>query len=113
MKQAIFLFTLSITIGLTSEAQVFKNILKKDSSGKNGIQKIIQQTSTKQGLSNDDVISGLKEALTVGANNGANKLSAVDGFFKDAAIKILMPEEAQKVEKKLRGIGLGKQVDDA
>jgi hypothetical protein len=41
------------------------------------------------------------------------KLSAVDGFFKDAAIKILMPPDAVKVEKTLRNVGLGQQVDDA
>jgi hypothetical protein len=43
-------------------------------------------------------VAGLKEALTVGTQNSSNKLSAVDGFFKDAAVKILMPPEAQKVE---------------
>src|SRR5690606_34561193 len=36
-----------------------------------------------------------------------------DGFFKDAVLKILMPEEAVKVEKTLRKFGLGKQVDNA
>ena len=65
------------------------------------------------GLSSDDIASGLKEALEVGATKGTAKLSGVDGFFKDAAIKILMPPEAVKVEEKLRGLGLGSQVDDA
>ena len=51
--------------------------------------------------------------MQVGTNKGAAKLSAVDGFFKDAAIKILMPDEAKKAEKTLRNMGLGKQVDDA
>ncbi|MDF2189990.1 DUF4197 domain-containing protein [Paraflavitalea sp. CAU 1676] len=64
-------------------------------------------------LSNDDIVAGLKEALSVGATNGANKLSAVDGFFANAAIKVLLPPEAQKVEKTLRAAGMGKLVDDA
>jgi Protein of unknown function (DUF4197) len=64
-------------------------------------------------LSNEDIVSGLKEALSVGAKKSADKLSAVDGFFKDAAVKVLMPPEAQKVEKALRAIGAGKLVDDA
>lgn len=64
-------------------------------------------------LSNDDIIAGLKEALTVGAQNSSTKLSAVDGFFKDAAIKILMPPEAQKVENTLRSAGMGDMVDKA
>lgn len=64
-------------------------------------------------LSNDDIVAGLKEALSVGAQNSAAKLSSVDGFFANAAIKVLMPPEAQKVERTLRSAGMGKLVDDA
>lgn len=65
------------------------------------------------GLSNNEIVAGLKEALSVGTQKSSNQLSAVDGFFKNAAIKILMPEEAKKVESKLRSVGLGKVVDQA
>lgn len=65
------------------------------------------------GLSTDEIVSGLKEALSVGTNNSTGKLAAADGFFKDAAVKVLMPAEAQKVEKTLRSVGAGKLVDDA
>jgi hypothetical protein len=64
-------------------------------------------------LSTDDIGAGLKEALNVGVQKGTAQLSAVNGFFSNAAVKILMPPEAQKAEKTLRGMGLGKQVDDA
>ena len=64
-------------------------------------------------LSNDEIIAGLKEALSVGAQNSSTKLSTVDGFFANAAIKVLMPEEAKKVESTLRSAGMGKLVDDA
>src|SRR5271170_3510212 len=64
-------------------------------------------------LGNDDIGNGLKEALTIGAQKSADRLSAVDGFFKDAAVKILLPPEAQKVEKTLRGMGMGQMVDNA
>jgi hypothetical protein len=64
-------------------------------------------------LSNDEIIAGLKEALSVGANNSAQKLSAVDGFFANAAIKVLMPPEAKKVESTLRSAGMGAMVDKA
>jgi hypothetical protein len=63
--------------------------------------------------SNNDVISGLREALRIGTDNSSKKLNKVDGFFADAAIKILMPEEAKKMEKTLRNFGLGSVVDDA
>jgi hypothetical protein len=64
-------------------------------------------------LSSGEIVTGLKEALEVGAKNSSNQLSALDGFFKNAAIKILLPEEAQKVEKALRDIGMGSLVDKA
>jgi hypothetical protein len=64
-------------------------------------------------LSTDEIVKGLKEALSVGTNNSTGKLSAADGFFKDLAVKVLMPPEAQKVESTLRSAGAGQLVDDA
>lgn len=64
-------------------------------------------------LTTAEIASGLKQALEVGAQNSANQLSSLDGFFKNAAIKILLPAEAQKVEKTLRDVGMGSLVDKA
>ncbi len=61
----------------------------------------------------NEIVRGLKEALQQGTNKGSDKLSVADGFFKDAAVKILMPPEAKNVEEKLRAVGLGSLVDDA
>jgi hypothetical protein len=85
------------------------SIFKKASSFLNKAKSGTGTTS----LSNDDIVAGLKEALSVGAKNSANKLSAVDGFFANAAIKVLMPPEAKKVETALRTAGMGKLVDNA
>jgi len=65
------------------------------------------------GLSNAEIVAGLRQALTVGTERSAQKLSSLDGFFKNAAIKILLPEEAQKVEKTLRSLGMSSLVDKA
>lgn len=65
------------------------------------------------GLSSDEIVSGLKQALSIGAQKSGDQLSKTDGFFKDAAVKILMPKEAQNVEKKLRSMGMGNMVDNA
>jgi len=78
-----------------------KNALNSLKGGKSG------------SLSSDDIVAGLKEALSQGTKKSTDKLSAVDGFFKDAAVKILLPPEAKKVENTLRAVGFGKQVDDA
>lgn len=64
-------------------------------------------------LSSTEIAAGLKEALRIGAQNGTGKLASADGFFTNAAVKILMPEEAKKVESTLRNIGLGSLVDKA
>jgi uncharacterized protein DUF4197 len=108
----IFVLSAALMLFFSSQAQL-KRLFKKDSTGKSEIDKIIQKTPKSSGLTNDEVVNGLKEALQVGTNKGTEKLSAIDGFFKDAVIKILMPPEAEKAEKKLRSIGMGKQVDDA
>ena len=65
------------------------------------------------GLSLEEVAAGLKEALSVGALNSTKLLSQSDGFFGNALIKILMPEEARRVEQVLRTAGLGNLVDKA
>lgn len=48
-------------------------------------------------LTEADVVSGLKEALTTGARNSAQRLAAENGYYGDAAVKILLPEEARTI----------------
>jgi hypothetical protein len=62
---------------------------------------------------NLEIGTALKQALEQGTVNSATKLSAVNGFFGNAAVKILLPPEAQKAEKTLRRMGLNKVCDDA
>ncbi|HVW98487.1 MAG TPA: DUF4197 domain-containing protein [Mucilaginibacter sp.] len=62
--------------------------------------------------SNAEIGNALKEALQIGTSKSSDQLSAVDGFFKNAAVKILFPPEAQKAESTLRSIGLGKLCDN-
>jgi len=63
-------------------------------------------------LTEEEVGRGLKEALSKGAEAAAAKVSATDGFFKNEAIKLLWPEDAKKVESKLRSMGMNKLCDD-
>lgn len=59
-----------------------------------------------------EIGGGLKDALVQGTTKSAGKLSAVNGFFENAAVKILFPPEAQKAEKALRGLGLNQLCDN-
>jgi hypothetical protein len=59
-----------------------------------------------------DVTAGLKEALAVGTGNAVQMLSKSNGYFGDAAVKILMPEKMQKAAEVLKKAGYQKEVDD-
>jgi len=74
-----------------------------------GDQRVLAQAP---GLSDARVASGLKEALQVGTQNAVSLTGRPDGYFKNAAIKILMPSQLQPVEKELRAVGYGPQVDE-
>jgi len=108
MKKLLVLSVSMSVLFATVNGQGIKGLLDKAS-------KLQKSTSSKTGagLSNDDIVSGLKDALRVGTDSSVNKLAKVDGFFGDAAVKILMPKEAQKAEKTLRNLGMGSLVDKA
>jgi hypothetical protein len=103
MKRMIQLLSCVLLLSALSGCESTQQILKS-----------IEQNYPATGqLSTADIAAGLKQALEVGARNSSNQLSALDGFFKNAAIKILLPQEAQKVEKTLRDLGMGSLVDKA
>jgi len=63
-------------------------------------------------LENPDIAAGLKEALNNGISKQVSKLTATDGFYKNEAVKILLPDELQKVDQTLRNIGLSSLADE-
>jgi hypothetical protein len=67
------------------------------------------QTSS---LSNDKIISGLKQALQVSTGKAVSRTGKPDGFLKNAAIKILLPPKLQTVGKGMRMLGMGAKVDE-
>ena len=71
---------------------------------------ILEQTQS-GALTNDDVVMGLKEALKVGINKGADSASRTNGYYLNPRIRIPFPPEVQKVENALRKVGLGNEVD--
>jgi hypothetical protein len=81
---------------------------------KNDLNKIKEKTSTIVTNSNNspiDISAGLKEALNKGISKEVSKLTAEDGFLKNESVKILLPEELQKVESTLRKFGMGNLAD--
>lgn len=57
-------------------------------------------------ISNQEAVTGLKQALELGTSSGTMRLGGVDGFLKNAAYKILLPPEIQNVVNKIRGNAL-------
>lgn len=58
------------------------------------------------------VVAGLKEALAVGTGNAVQTLSKSEGYFGDAAVKILLPGKMQTAAEVLKKAGYQKEVDD-
>lgn len=68
-------------------------------------------TNAPKPLTNDEVINGLRNALTVGANNSTAFASKLDGYYKNPALFIPFPAEAIKVKEKMDAIGFKDQTD--
>jgi len=75
------------------------------------LQQVVSQLPS-GGITNNQIAGGLKEALNNGITNQVNTLAIENGFFKNELVKILLPEELQKVDNTLRKIGLSKLADE-
>lgn len=74
------------------------------------LQQVINQLP--QSLTQEEIGRGLREALDFGIDKQVSKLTQKDGFYKNELVKILLPEELQKVDKGLRDIGLSSLADE-
>ncbi len=101
MKKTIFLFSTLLIIGSSCELL-------------NEVSKVVQTpvaTNASNPLSNEEVIAGLKEALSIGIKNSVNLTSATDGFLKNTEIMLPFPPDAIKVKEKAIALGLSGQVE--
>lgn len=69
-------------------------------------------SSLGHGLSNADIVKGLKEALNVGSKNATTSASKMDGFYKNSLIKIPFPSDAKDMRSTLLKMGMKRQVED-
>ncbi|MCL1822322.1 MAG: DUF4197 domain-containing protein [Prolixibacteraceae bacterium] len=70
----------------------------------NELMQIASSVMGSQSLSSAEIIAGLKQALTVGTDSTVARVSKAGGYYKDAAIKILLPPEADIITKNLSRI---------
>lgn len=80
-------------------------------SGKNLLNGLLGSKPASQ-LSLNEIGSGLKEALRVGTDRVVTRLRKKNGFYKDPAIHIPLPEKLEKVKKTLDRFGMGASLDN-
>ncbi|MHA7843970.1 MAG: DUF4197 domain-containing protein [Winogradskyella sp.] len=76
------------------------------------LQDVVNQLPQSGGIGNADIAAGLRQALDMGIDKQVTKLTQTDGFYKNELVKILLPEELQKVDDALRKIGLSSLADE-
>ncbi len=98
MKKLLSLSVFFVLFSCSAEAQLLKRA---------------KSLLNKEAFTAEEAANGLKEALVQGTSKGVDVLSLTDGYFGNPSVKILFPEDVKNVEKKLRQVGLNKQVDAA
>lgn len=105
MKRSTALLILSLGFVQFSCGQNIKGLVKQIPV------QVPTPTNSKPLLSNEEVISGLKEALQVGIKNAVNQSAAIDGFLSNPEIRLPFPPDAIKVKEKALQLGMSSQVD--
>ncbi|HXZ87917.1 MAG TPA: DUF4197 domain-containing protein [Candidatus Binataceae bacterium] len=101
MRNRIFLIASALTaLTLTTGAKMFAD----DASGHAHLLKV---SVASQG----QAAAGLKEALAHATVEAVHLTGRPDGYFKDAAIKILLPHQLKPLETGLRAVGYGPKID--
>jgi len=99
-------------IVFTSSACNSQTLQKAIKTTKTAADKVTKGNTTgEKPLSNEEVISGLKDALTIGTNNSTAIASKADGYYKNPALFIPFPPEAQKVKDYAAKAGMSEQVN--
>ncbi len=76
------------------------------------LQSVVDSLPNQVGVDNATIASGLRQALDFGIEKQVSKLTQKDGFYGNQLVKILLPEELQKVDRTLRNVGLGSLADE-
>jgi len=106
MKQSTAILILSLLIVQFSCGQNIKGLVNQLP-----VQIPTAPTNQQPALSNQEVISGLKEALQLGIKNAVNQSSVLDGFLGNPQIRLPFPPDAIKVKEKALQLGMSSQVD--
>lgn len=104
MKKLILAFSLTLLSGCAELTEIAKQI-------PDGTFNSLPSSLNSASLTNTDIAAGLREALDQGIEKQVSKLTQENGFYKNDLVKILLPDELQKVDSGLRSIGLSSLAD--
>ncbi|MEH6659394.1 DUF4197 domain-containing protein [Leeuwenhoekiella marinoflava] len=76
------------------------------------LQSVVDNLPNQAGVDNTTIASGLRQALDFGIDKQVTKLTQENGFYGNSLVKILLPEELQKVDQTLRSVGLSSLADE-
>jgi hypothetical protein len=115
----IIIITAVLVIGSKLHSQTLNDVWNQTKNtatqvGKDVVNGVVNGTTTAAApsLSNEEVVRGLREALSVGTNNSAGVASKLDGYYKNPRLFIPWPQEAQDMKSKLVKLGMQKKVDE-
>lgn len=118
MKRTLAIISFLATV-LCANSQTLKDIWNetKNAATSTATNAVKEATNAITGntatpLSNEEVIKGLKEALSIGTNSSTASASKVDGYLKNARLFIPWPEEAKDMRDKLVKLGMQKKVQE-
>lgn len=105
MKKILPALIFLVAIGLAYFAEAgFLDDIVKDLPG-------LKSSSSLSGPDQNTIISGLKEALSIGTENAVKSLSKTDGYFGNKMVKILLPDKIQKAADLVAKMGFQEQVN--
>lgn len=113
MNTKIIFTIITLTMAGHCNAGWLSDIVDSGKEKIDSVKETVRENNTiSKTLSNEDIIAGLKEALTKGAGYAVDHLGKADGFLKNADVKIPMPDNLSKVESILRKAGQDKYADE-
>jgi hypothetical protein len=107
MMKKVVLAVLCLTLYIGKAQIKLKNLANKDS-----LSKKVKGLKADTKLTNEEVVKGLKEALSVGTNNSSSLASKADGFYKNPRLFIPWPEEAKEMKARLLKMGFEKKIQE-
>lgn len=112
----LFFSLLGIALMFSSFSQAqslnLKNIKSITSKASTTAKSVTSGSKSSSSLTQDEAAQGLKSALTEGSKKASTNLNKTDGYYKDNAVKILMPSEAATVSKNIKLIPGGQKMQD-